>query len=165
MRPTYFGVHYVFGWGTTFLNQLELLKYDLGHVHSVMNLGECVMGIMDSYDWLLPNVRGVPSFGYELAKKIWRFPNELAIIRTRYRLKIVKVGNWPVQMRKDRQYSRLRHHILGYLPSQFLNFRQVAEGTRDMAEISTKVILESWLIRSKTMEANQFRVGSVHWAD
>ena len=43
-------------------------------------------------------------------------------------------------MRKYRQYSRLRHHILGYLPSQFLNFRQVAEGIRDRAEIFTRVI-------------------------
>ena len=65
------------------------------------------------------------------------------MIQMRYRLKIVKVGNRPVQMRKDRQYSRLRYHILGYLPSQFLNFRQLAEETRDRAEISTRVILES----------------------
>ena len=108
------------------------------------------------------NERGVPNFSYELAEIFWRFPNEFAMIWTRYRLKIVKVGNWPVQMRNDRQFSRLRHHILGYLPSQFLKFRQVAEGTRDRAEISTRAILESWLIRSRTMEANKFRVGSVH---
>jgi hypothetical protein len=47
-------------------------------------------------------------------------------------------------MRKDRQYSRLRHRVLGYLPSQFITFRQVAEGTRDRAEISTRVILKPW---------------------
>ena len=65
------------------------------------------------------------------------------MIRMRYQCKIVKVGNRPVQMRKDWQYGRLRQHILGYLPSQFLNFKQVAEGTRDRAEIFTRVILES----------------------
>ena len=39
------------------------------------------------------NERGVPNFRYELADFFWRFPNEFAMIRTKYRLKIVKVGN------------------------------------------------------------------------
>ena len=65
------------------------------------------------------NVRGVPRISYELAKKIWRFPNEFAMIRMRYRCKIVEVRNQLVQGRIDRQYGRLRHHNLGYLPSQF----------------------------------------------
>jgi hypothetical protein len=60
----------------------------------------------------------------------WRFPNEFAMIRMRYRCKIVEVGNQPVEGRIDRQYGRLRHHSLGYLPSQFFDFRQVAEVTR-----------------------------------
>ena len=42
---------------------------------------------------IVSNERGVPNFSYELDKKFWRFPNEFAMIRTRYRLKIVKVGN------------------------------------------------------------------------
>ena len=39
------------------------------------------------------NERGVPNFSYELAENFWRFPNEFATIRTRYRLKIVQVRN------------------------------------------------------------------------
>jgi hypothetical protein len=81
------------------------------------------------------NVRGVPRFIYELAEIFWRFPNEFAMIRTRYRCKIIKVGNQPVHGRIDRQYGRLRHHNLGYLPSQFFDFRQVAEGTRNRAKM------------------------------
>ena len=81
------------------------------------------------------DVRGVPRFSYELAEFFWRFPNEFAMIRMRYRCKIVEVGNRPVRGRIDRQYGRLRHHSLGYLPSQLFNFRQVAEGTRDRAEM------------------------------
>ena len=81
------------------------------------------------------NVRGVPRFSYELAKFFWRFPNEFAMIRMRYRCKIVEVGNRPVRGRIDRQYGRLRHHSLVYLPSQFFNFRQVAKGTRDRVEM------------------------------
>ena len=57
------------------------------------------------------------------------------MIQMRYRCKIVEVGNQPVQERIDRQYGRLRHHSLGYLPSQCFNFKQVAEGTRDRAEM------------------------------
>ena len=57
------------------------------------------------------------------------------MIRMRCQCKIVKVKNKPVQWRIDRQYGWLRHHNLGYLPSQFFNFRQVAEGTRNRAEI------------------------------
>ena len=79
------------------------------------------------------NVRGVLKFSYELAGFFWRFPNEFAIIRMKYGCKIVKVGNQSIQMRKYPQYGRLRHHILGYLPSRFSNFRQVTEGTRDRA--------------------------------
>jgi hypothetical protein len=81
------------------------------------------------------NVRGVPRFSYELANFFWRFPNEFAMIRMRYQYKIVEVGNQPVQGRIDRQYGRLRHHNLGYLPSQIFDFRQVAEGTRNRVEI------------------------------
>ena len=55
------------------------------------------------------------------------------MIRMRYRSKIVEVGIQRVQGRMDRQYGWLRHHSLGYLPSHFSNFRQVAEGTRDRA--------------------------------
>ena len=81
------------------------------------------------------NVRGVPTFSYELAEFFWRFPNEFAMIRMRYRCKIVEVGNQPVQGRIDRQYGQLRHYSSGYLSSQFFNSRQVAEGTRDRAEV------------------------------
>ena len=35
----------------------------------------------------------VPNFSYEQAEFFWRFPNEFAMIQTRYRIKIVKVGN------------------------------------------------------------------------
>jgi hypothetical protein len=46
------------------------------------------------YDlFIYHNERGVPNFSYELAEIFWRFPNEFTIIRTRYRLKIFKVGN------------------------------------------------------------------------
>ena len=83
---------------------------------------------------LTRNVRGVPRFSYELANFFWRFPNEFAMIRMRYRCKIVEVGNRPVRGRIDRQYGRLRHHSLVYLSSQF-NFRQVAKGTRDRVEM------------------------------
>ena len=41
---------------------------------------------------VISNERGVPNFSYELAEFFWRFPNVFAMIRTRYRLKIVKVG-------------------------------------------------------------------------
>jgi hypothetical protein len=81
------------------------------------------------------NVRGVLRFSYKLAEFFWRFPSEFAMIRMRYRCRIVEVGNQPVQGRRDRQYGRLRHHSLGYLPSQFFDFRQVAEGTRNRAEM------------------------------
>ena len=57
------------------------------------------------------------------------------MIRMRYRYKIFEVGNQPVQGRIDRQYGRLGHHSLGYLLSQFFDFRQVAEGTRNRAEM------------------------------
>ena len=57
------------------------------------------------------------------------------MIRMRYRCKIVELGNQPVQGRIDWQYGRLRHHSSGYSPSQFFHFRQVAEGTRDRAEM------------------------------
>jgi hypothetical protein len=67
--------------------------------------------------------------------------------------KIIEVRNQPVQGRKGRQYGWLRHHSSGFLPSQFFHFRQVAEGTRNRADV-TRVILEPWLIRSKIMEAN-----------
>ena len=65
----------------------------------------------------VPNVRGVPRFGYKLAEVLWRFPNEFAMIRMTYRCKIVEVGNQPVEWRIDRQYGRLKNHSLGYLPS------------------------------------------------
>ena len=42
---------------------------------------------------IVTNEHGVLNFGYELAENFWRFPNEFAMIRTRYRLKIVKVRN------------------------------------------------------------------------
>jgi hypothetical protein len=57
------------------------------------------------------------------------------MIRMRYRCKIVEVENQPVQGRVDRQYGRLRHHNLGYLSSNFFDFRQVAEGTRNRAKM------------------------------
>ena len=72
---------------------------------------------------------------YELADIFLRFLNELAMIRMRYRCRIVEVGNRPVRGRIERQYGQLRHHDLGYLPSQLFNCRQVAEGTRDRAEM------------------------------
>ena len=91
----------------------------------------------------LPNVRGVPRFSYELAKKIWRFPNEFAMIRMTYRCKIVEVRNQPVQVRIDWQYGRLRHHSLGYLQSHFFYFRQVAEGTKNSFFFSTPFLLKA----------------------
>ena len=57
------------------------------------------------------------------------------MIRIRYRCRIVEVGNRPVRGRIDWQYGRLRHHSLGYLASQVFNFRQVAEGTMERAEM------------------------------
>ena len=57
------------------------------------------------------------------------------MIRMRYRCKIVEVGNQPLQGRIDWQYGRLRHHNLGYKLSQFFDLRQVAEGTRNRAEM------------------------------
>jgi hypothetical protein len=83
----------------------------------------------------VPNVRGVLRFSYELAEVFWRFPDEFAMIRMTYRCKIVEVGNQPVEGRIDRQYGRLRHHSLGYLPSHFFDFRQVVEGTRNRKEM------------------------------
>ena len=65
------------------------------------------------------------------------------MIWMRYQCEIVKVRNRLFQMRKDRQYGRLRQRSLGYIPSQFFNFRQIAEGTRNRAIFFTKVILES----------------------
>ena len=35
---------------------------------------------------VLINERGVPNFSYQLAEIFWRFLNEFAMIRTRYRL-------------------------------------------------------------------------------
>jgi hypothetical protein len=52
------------------------------------------------------------------------------MIWMRYGCKIVEVGNQLAEGRIDWQYGRLRHHSLGYLPSLFFDFRQVAEGTR-----------------------------------
>ena len=43
--------------------------------------------------WTAMQCTGVPSFSYELAEFFWRFPNEFEMLRTRYRLKIGKVGN------------------------------------------------------------------------
>ena len=57
------------------------------------------------------------------------------MIQMRYRCKIVEVENQPVRGRIDWQYGRLRHHSLGNLPSQLFSSRQVAEGTRDRAEL------------------------------
>jgi hypothetical protein len=62
-------------------------------------------------------VWGVQRFRYELPKFFWRFLNEFAMIWMRYQWKILEIGNQPVQGRIDRQYGRLRHHSLGYLPS------------------------------------------------
>ena len=48
---------------------------------------------MDILNDVYANVRGVPSFSYELAEIFWRFPNKFEMFRTRYRLKNGKVGN------------------------------------------------------------------------
>ena len=89
------------------------------------------------------NVWGVLRFSYEIAEFFWRFPNEFVMIGMRYPCKIVEIGNRPVQGRIDRQYGQLRHRSLGYSSRMIFYFRQVAEGTRDRAEIFTRVILES----------------------
>ena len=55
-----------------------------------------------------------------------------------YQCKTVEAGSQPVRGRIDRQYGRLRHHSLRYLPSHFFNFsilRQVAEEPRDRVEM------------------------------
>ena len=57
------------------------------------------------------------------------------MIQMRHRCKIVEVGNQVVQGRIDCQYGRLRHHSLGYLLSQIFDYMQVAEGTRNRAEM------------------------------
>ena len=50
--------------------------------------------------WLMvggwANVNDILRYSYKLAKQIWRFPNEFAMMRMRYLCKVVEVGKQPV---------------------------------------------------------------------
>ena len=82
------------------------------------------------------NVRGVPRFSYELADFFWKFPNEFTMIRMRYRCKIIEDGNQPVQGRIDWQYGiKVQDFYRVNFYQIIVHFRQVAEGTRDRAEM------------------------------
>ena len=49
--------------------------------------------------WLMvggwANVNDILRYSYKLAKQIWRFPNEFAMMRMRYLCKVVEVGKQP----------------------------------------------------------------------